>query len=55
MFENKVVRNIFGTKREKTEGEWKSLHNEELHKVQKYYLGGQIKEASAEWDIQHGY
>jgi hypothetical protein len=31
VFENRVLRWIFGTKREEVTGEWKKLHNEELH------------------------
>jgi hypothetical protein len=31
MFENKVVRNIFGSKRKKVKGDFKKLHNEKLH------------------------
>jgi hypothetical protein len=31
MFENKVLRKIFGPKRDEVTGEWRKLHNEELH------------------------
>jgi hypothetical protein len=31
MFENKVLRRIFGPKRDEVTGEWRKLHNEELH------------------------
>ena len=31
MFQNKVVRKIFGAKRDKITGEWRNLHNAELH------------------------
>jgi hypothetical protein len=30
MFENSMLRNIFGPKRDKVTGEWRKLHNEEL-------------------------
>jgi hypothetical protein len=30
VFENKVLRRIFGPKRDEVTGEWKNLHNEEL-------------------------
>jgi len=30
VFENRVFRGIFGTKREEVTGEWRKLHNEEL-------------------------
>jgi hypothetical protein len=31
VFENKVLRRIFGPKRDEVTGEWGKLHNEELH------------------------
>jgi hypothetical protein len=31
VFENRVLRKIFGQKRERVMGGWKKLHNEELH------------------------
>ncbi|KAJ4439724.1 hypothetical protein ANN_07852 [Periplaneta americana] len=31
MFENKVLRKIFGAKRDEVTGEWRKLHNTELH------------------------
>ena len=31
MFENKVLRKIFGAKRDEITGEWRKLHNSELH------------------------
>jgi hypothetical protein len=31
VFENRVFRRIFGSKRDKVKGEWRKLHNEELH------------------------
>jgi len=31
VFENRVLRRIFGPKREKVTGEWRKLHNEELN------------------------
>ena len=31
VFENKVLRNIFGPKRDDQTGEWRRLHNAELH------------------------
>jgi hypothetical protein len=30
MFENRVLRRIFGPKREEVTGEWRKLHNEDL-------------------------
>jgi hypothetical protein len=31
VFENRVLRRIFGPKRNEVTGEWRELHNEELH------------------------
>jgi hypothetical protein len=31
VFEKRVLRRIFGLKRDKVTGEWRKLHNEELH------------------------
>jgi hypothetical protein len=31
VFENRVVRRIFGPKTDEVTGEWRKLHNEELH------------------------
>jgi hypothetical protein len=31
VFENRVLRRIFGPKREEGTGEWRKLHNKELH------------------------
>jgi hypothetical protein len=31
VFENRVLRRIFGPKRDEVTGEWRILHNEELH------------------------
>jgi hypothetical protein len=31
VFENRVLRRIFGPKREEVTGEWRKLHNEELN------------------------
>jgi hypothetical protein len=31
VFENRVLRRIFGQKRDEVKGEWRKLHNEELH------------------------
>jgi len=36
VFENKVLRRIFGPKREKVTGEWIKLHNEEFNDL--YFL-----------------
>jgi hypothetical protein len=31
VFENRIIRRIFGPKRDEVTGEWRKLHNEELH------------------------
>jgi hypothetical protein len=31
VFENKVLRRIFGPKRDKVKGEWRRLHNKKLY------------------------
>jgi uncharacterized membrane protein len=36
MFENRVLRRIFGPKRDEVTGEWRRLHNEELNQF--YFL-----------------
>jgi len=33
VFENRVLRRIFGPKREEETGEWRKLHNEELNNL----------------------
>jgi hypothetical protein len=33
VFENRVLRRIFAVKMDEVTGEWKKLHNEELHNL----------------------
>jgi hypothetical protein len=33
VFENRMLRKIFGTKRDEVTGDWRKLHNEELHNL----------------------
>jgi hypothetical protein len=33
VFEIRVLRRIFGPKRDEVTGDWRKLHNEELHKL----------------------
>jgi hypothetical protein len=33
VFENRVPRRIFGPKRDEVTGDWRKLHNEELHNL----------------------
>jgi len=47
VFENRVLRRIFGSKRDKVTGEWRKLHNEELNDMYyftKYCSSNQIEE-----------
>ena len=37
VFENMVLRRIFGPRRDKVMGEWRRLHNEELHDLYSSY------------------
>jgi hypothetical protein len=34
VFENRVLRRIFGPRRDEVTGEWRKLHNEELYNLQ---------------------
>jgi hypothetical protein len=36
VFENRVLRGIFGPKRDEVTGEWRKLHNDELHNLYSY-------------------
>ena len=36
VFENKVLRTIFGAKKGEITGEWRKLHNAELHALHRY-------------------
>jgi hypothetical protein len=46
VFENRVLRRIFGPKREEVVGDWGRLHNEELHNctLHRILLSDQIKD-----------
>jgi hypothetical protein len=33
VFENRMLRRIFGPKRDEVAGDWRKVHNEELHKL----------------------
>jgi uncharacterized membrane protein len=39
VFEKRVLRRIFGPKRDVVTGEWRRLHNEELYDPQKILFG----------------
>ena len=38
VFENRLLRGIFGPKREEVTGEWRKLHNEELKGSEENYI-----------------
>jgi hypothetical protein len=50
MFENRVLRRIFGPKRDEVTGEWRRLHNGELHNLYSSPdIIWQIKSRSMRW------
>jgi hypothetical protein len=49
VFENRLLRRIFGVERDEVTGEWRKLHNAELNDLyceEKYYSCGQMEEMS---------
>jgi hypothetical protein len=50
VFENRVLRRIFGPKRDELTGEWRKLHNEELHNLYSYPdIIRQVKSRRMRW------
>jgi hypothetical protein len=49
VFENRVLRRIFGPKRNEIMGEWRKLHNEELIDVYSPIIFRVIKSRRTEW------
>jgi hypothetical protein len=50
VFENRVLRRIFGPKRDEVTGEWRKLHSEELHNLYSSpYIIRQIKSRRMRW------
>ena len=45
MFENRVLRRVFGPKRDEVTRKWRKLHNEELSDLYptQYFAGGKIE------------
>jgi len=41
VFENRVLRRVFGPKRDEVKGEWRKLHNEELRDL--YSLPNKVR------------
>ena len=42
MFANKLLRKIFGNKRDEIIGQWRKLHNAELHASRRPRLAGHV-------------
>jgi hypothetical protein len=54
VFENTVLRRIFGPKRDEVTGEWRKLHNEELHNLYSSPdIIRQVKTMRMRWAGQH--
>jgi hypothetical protein len=50
VFENRVLRRIFGPKREEVAGDWRRLHNEDLHDLYaSLYIIRVIKSRKMRW------
>jgi hypothetical protein len=49
IFENRVLRRIFGPKRDEVTGEWRRLHNEELYAVYSPHIIRVIKSRRLRW------
>jgi hypothetical protein len=50
VFENRVLRRIFGPMRDEVTGEWRNVHNEELHILfSSLNIVGQIKSRRMRW------
>jgi hypothetical protein len=50
VFENRVLRRIFGPKRDEVTGEWRNLHNEEIYNLYSYPdIIRQVKSRRMRW------
>jgi hypothetical protein len=49
VFENRMLRRIFGPKRDEVTGEWRKLHNEELHDLYSPTIVRVIKSRRMRW------
>jgi hypothetical protein len=49
VFENRVLRRIFGPKRDEVRGEWRKLHNEELNDLYCSPNNVRVKKLRMEW------
>jgi hypothetical protein len=53
VFENRVLRRIFGYNRGEVTGGWRNLHNEELHDLySSSNIIGDIESRSMRWAVQ---
>jgi hypothetical protein len=50
VFENRFIRRIFGSERDGVTGEWRKLHNEEVHNLYSSpYIIRETKSRGAKW------
>jgi hypothetical protein len=49
VFENRVLRRIFGPKEDEVTGEWRKLHNEEVHNLYSSLNIRQVKSRQMRW------
>ena len=49
MFENRVLRRVFGPKRDEVTGEWRKLHNEELRDLYSPNIVRVVKSRRMRW------
>jgi hypothetical protein len=49
VFENRVLRRIFGPKRDEVTGEWRKLHNKVLHDLYSPNIVWEIKSRRIRW------
>jgi len=49
VFENMVLRKIFGPRREEVTGEWRRLHNERFVLLTQYCVGDKIEKNEMDW------
>ena len=51
VFENRVLRRVFGPKRDEVTGEWRKLHNEELNNLYSSPNAGGKIETNEMWRV----
>ena len=49
MFENEVIKKIFGAMREEITGEWRKIHNTELHALYSFNIIRNLKSRRLRW------